>query len=90
MQIIPSHIIRALFRCEFKKRHLSKEQQFQVDVIGEVSRLILTQENYIKMAKAQKAIHPELATQCKLEELVQFRVSKKIETDLRGQLILIA
>ena len=90
MLIIPSHKIRALFRSEFDNLQLSTEHRLQVDVAGEVYRLQSVQENYIKMAKAQKANHPELATQRKLEELLQFKVLKRIETDLRGQLVLIA
>ncbi|MBC7766906.1 hypothetical protein H7Y21_02860 [Arenimonas sp.] len=87
MQIIQSHKIRTKFRSEFDKLYLNSEQRMQVDVLGEVSRLLRAQKNYIKMAKSQKDTYPELATQSKLEELVEFRVSKRIQTDLRGQLV---
>ncbi|MBC7982190.1 hypothetical protein H7X65_03885 [Candidatus Parcubacteria bacterium] len=86
MQIIPAHKIRTRFRSKFDGLGLSAEQRMQVDVPGEVSRLLLAQKNYIDMANGQKDEHPNLATQRKIEELVQFRINKRIEEDLRGQL----
>ena len=85
MKIIPSHKIRTIFRDKFAQLSLSKDQRIKVDVVNEVYRLQLVQKNYINMATSQKAEHPELATQKKLEELVEFKVCNRIQEDLYGQ-----